>query len=54
LQAKLIAQYVRTEKQQLSQQLQHADSQEAETLLKRAAQLDELLRASKGGSISGS
>jgi len=44
LQAKLIAQYVRTEKQQLAVKLQSAEPNEAETLLRRAVQLDELLR----------
>jgi DNA primase len=44
LQKKLIEQYVRTEKQQLVSRLQTADQKEAESLLKRAAELDELLR----------
>ncbi|HSX43498.1 MAG TPA: DNA primase [Candidatus Saccharimonadales bacterium] len=55
LQAKLIAQYVRTEKQLLSQQLQTAESAEAETLLRRVARLDELLRTlNQGGTLRGS
>lgn len=49
LQVKLIAQYVRTEKQQLVQALQSANSDEAEALLQRAAKLDELLRLTQGG-----
>jgi len=49
LQAKLIAQYVRTEKQQLITQLQTAEPGEAEALLQRAAKLDELLRLKQGG-----
>lgn len=44
LQAKLIAQYVRTEKQQLISKLQSAEPKEADELLRRAAKLDELLR----------
>jgi DNA primase len=44
LQAKLIAQYVRTQKQQLITQLQTASPEEAEALLQQAAKLDELLR----------
>jgi hypothetical protein len=44
LQGKLIAQYVRTEKQKLAMQLQSAESVETETLLTRAVELDELLR----------
>jgi hypothetical protein len=43
LQAKLIAQYVRTEKQQLIRELQSAEPKEADELLRRAAKLDELL-----------
>lgn len=49
LQAKLIAQYVRTEKQQLIAKLQTAEPKEADTLLQRAAVLDELLRQSITG-----
>src|SRR5262249_47724435 len=49
LRAKLIAQYVRTEKHQLIQSLQTANPSEADALLKRAAQLDELLRNNQGG-----
>jgi len=45
IQAKLIAQYVRTEKQRLIEQLQDAESAQAEILLRRAAELDELLRS---------
>jgi DNA primase len=44
LQGKLIAQYVRTEKQKLANRLQTADTKEAELLLSHAARLDELLR----------
>lgn len=44
LQAKLIAQYVRTEKQHLITQLQTAEPDQTDTLLHRAAGLDELLR----------
>ncbi len=49
LQAKLIAQYVRTEKQQLIAKLQTANPTESAALLTRAAQLDELLRLKQGG-----
>jgi hypothetical protein len=49
LQAKLIAQYVRTEKQKLINELQTADAGQGELLLKQAAALDELLRTSTGG-----
>jgi DNA primase len=49
LQVKLIAGYVRTEKQRLAIQLQTAETHDAETLLKRAAALDELLRTTRGG-----
>ncbi len=45
IQAKLIAQYVRTEKQRLIEQLQDAEPAQAEILLRRAAELDELLRS---------
>jgi len=44
LQGKLIAQYVRTEKQRLSASLQNADTDEATRLLQRVAELDRLLR----------
>jgi len=44
LTAKLIAQYVRTEKQRLGEQLQSADSKTSAELLKKAAELDALLR----------
>jgi hypothetical protein len=44
LQGKLIAQFVRSEKQLLAVQLQTAESKQAEVLLMRAAELDELLR----------
>jgi len=44
LQGKLIAQYVRTEKQMLVAQLQSADPTQADALLSRAAGLDGLLR----------
>jgi len=54
LQAKLIAQYVRTEKNLLSQAMGQADTKEADTLLKRAAELDDLLRSNQGGASSGS
>ncbi|HSX15651.1 MAG TPA: DNA primase [Candidatus Saccharimonadales bacterium] len=45
LQTKLIAQYVRTEKHRLVAQLQTAEPKQAEALLRRAAELDELLRS---------
>ncbi|HSX31216.1 MAG TPA: DNA primase [Candidatus Saccharimonadales bacterium] len=48
LSAKLVAQYVRTEKHQLVANLQSADPKEAEHLLQRAAELDELLRINQG------
>jgi DNA primase len=44
LQGKLIAQYVRTEKQQISYELQAAEPARAEALLQRANELDKLLR----------
>jgi DNA primase len=44
LQGKLIAQYVRTEKLQLASRLQTAETKEADSLLSRVAELDELLR----------
>lgn len=44
LQGKLIAQYVRAEKQKLAEQLQSAEPDTADALLTRAASLDELLR----------
>lgn len=53
LQAKLIAQYVRTEKQSLAARLQQADTKETDRLLKRAAELDDLLRTVKGASAPG-
>lgn len=49
LQAKLIAQYVRNQKQALIAGLQTAEPKEAEQLLQRAAKLDELLRTNQGG-----
>ena len=49
LQADLIKQYVRTEKQQLSAKQQTANPSESEALLKRAVELDELLRLNQGG-----
>lgn len=49
LQAKLIALYVRNEKQQLAAQLKSASGKEAGQLLKQAAELDELLRINQGG-----
>jgi DNA primase len=51
LQAKLIAQYVRTEKQQLIAELQDAEQNESDRLMKRVAALDDLLRQSQGGTI---
>jgi len=45
----LIARYVRTEKHRLVAQLQTAEPTQAEALLRRAAELDELLRLNKGG-----
>jgi len=53
LQAKLITQYVRTEKQQLIAQLQDAEQNESDTLMKRVAELDDLLRLNQGGAASG-
>jgi DNA primase len=47
LQGKLVAQYVRTEKLKLTERLRTAESTEAEVLLKRAAELDELLRTNE-------
>jgi DNA primase len=44
LQAKLIEQYVRIQKQAISAALQTAEPKEADELLQRAAKLDELLR----------
>jgi len=44
LKSKLVAQYVRTEKQTLTERLQTAEPAEAATLLARVAKLDELLR----------
>lgn len=44
MQGKLIAQYVRTEKQKLTVQMQAAEPTQADALLARAAALDELLR----------
>jgi DNA primase len=44
LQAKLIAQYVRTEKQQLIARLQSAEPKETDALMRRVLELDELLR----------
>ncbi|HEY4161193.1 MAG TPA: DNA primase [Candidatus Saccharimonadales bacterium] len=44
LKSKLVAQYVRTEKQTLAERLQIAEPAEAAELLARAAKLDELLR----------
>jgi DNA primase len=48
LQAKLIAQYVRTQKQRLIAKLQTADPAEADALLQQAAKLDALLRNNQG------
>ena len=45
LKSKLVAQYVRTEKQKLAHAMQNAESPEAERLLTRAGELDKLLRA---------
>lgn len=44
VQAKLVAQYVRTQKQHLATRMQTAEAPEAEQLLRRVAELDELLR----------
>lgn len=49
LQARLIEQYVKTQKQILAHELQQADPQTTESLLVRAQQLDELLRLTTGG-----
>lgn len=54
LQAKLVAQYVRTEKQQLIAQLQDAEQHESDRLMQRVAELDDLLRLNQGGNLSGS
>ena len=49
LQARLIEQYVKTQKLTLAQQLQDADEQTTESLLIRAKELDDLLRVTTGG-----
>jgi DNA primase len=49
LSRKLIAQYVRTENQQLTVKLQSAEGPEAEELLRKVVQLNELLRSNQGG-----
>lgn len=49
LQAKLIEQYVKTQKQKLLTKMQTATEAETETLLQQATQLDNLLRTYKGG-----
>jgi DNA primase len=49
LSRKLIAQYVRTENQQLTVKLQSAEGQEADELLRKVVQLNELLRLTQGG-----
>lgn len=53
LQAKLIAQYVRNQKQALIAKLTIAEPKEAELLLQQAAKLDELLRNNQGGDARG-
>ncbi len=49
LQARLVEQYVKTQKSKLAHELQDADEQAIETLLTRAKQLDDLLRITTGG-----
>lgn len=53
LQAKLIAQYVRIQKQALIAKLTVAEPKEAELLLQQAAKLDELLRNKQGDDTRG-
>lgn len=53
LQSKLVSQYVRTQKQAIVADLQDAETEKAEQLLKRARELDELLRANQGGAARG-
>jgi DNA primase len=48
LQAKIIQQYVKTKKQNISEQLKTADSLQLQKLLKEAKELDKLLRNNKG------
>jgi DNA primase len=47
LQARLVEQYVKTEKAKLAHELDNADEQSMQTLLTRASELDELLRLSR-------
>ena len=49
LSRKLIAQYVRTQNQQLTTKLQSAEGQEADELLRKVVQLNQLLRLNQGG-----
>jgi hypothetical protein len=49
LQARLIEQYVKTQKLKLAQAMQDADEQTTESLLIRAKELDDLLRVTTGG-----
>lgn len=49
LQARLVEQYVKTQKLKLANELQGADEQTTESLLIQAKQLDELLRTTTGG-----
>lgn len=49
LQAKLIEQYVKLQKQRLTHQLQSSDEAETKVLLEQAKQLDDLLKTYKGG-----
>lgn len=53
LQAKLVTQYVRNQKQLLVQELADAEPQKADELLARAKELDDVLRMSKGEPLSG-
>lgn len=49
LQAKLVEQYVKMQKQRLVQQMQSASEAETKELLEKAKQLDHLLKTHKGG-----
>ena len=53
LQSKLVGQYVRTQKQAIVAELQDAEKEKAEQLLRRARELDELLRANQGEAARG-
>jgi hypothetical protein len=49
LQAKLIEQYVKMQKQRLVHKMQSASETETKELLEQAKELDDLLKAHKGG-----